>query len=148
MTAVRELLSPDDQRATLTAVAAHLRPGGRFICTLHNPRVRRRTVDGHLRLLGTAPLPERAMTLLLWSLQAFMPGSPIVQATQLYELYDRAGRLEEKRWLDVRFRLVERDEFAAMAEGAGFRVMALYGDYERAPFDSESSPYMIWVLER
>ena len=143
-----ELPTTRDQSQALTAIAAHLVPGGRFICTLHNPAVRQRTVDGQLRLLGTFPLEEQDATLLLWSVQQWAPASPLVQAAQLYELYDTAGRLTEKRWLDVRFRLVERDEFQALAEAAGFRVVALHGDYARAPFAAESSPFMIWVLER
>src|SRR5579884_320723 len=103
-----ELLTPDDQRAALTRIVAHLATGGRFICTLHNPRVRQRAIDGQLRLLGTFPLPDRAATLLLWSVQQRVDDGPVVRAAQLYEVYDADGRLEDKRWLDVRFRLVER----------------------------------------
>jgi SAM-dependent methyltransferase len=105
-----ELLDPEDQRSALERITAHLADGGRFICTLHNPGVRRR-------------------------------------AGQIYEVYDGDGRMEEKRWLDVRFRLVELSEFQSMAEAAGFRVAALYGDYDRTPYDEEQSPFMIWVLE-
>lgn len=142
-----ELPSPEAQRATLAAVAAHLRPGARFICTLHNPPVRGRQIDGQLRLLGTVPLLGREGTLMLWSVQQRRPDSPEVQAAQIYEIYDADGRMVEKRFLDVRFRLVEREEFRSMAEEAGFRVLDLYGDYERTPFRDETSPYMIWVLE-
>ncbi len=110
--------------------------------------MRRHTIDGQLRLLGTVPLADRHATLLLWSLQQFLPDSPVVRAVQFYEVYDAGGQLEEKRWLDVRFRLVERAEFQAMAEAADFRAVALYGDYDRTPFQEDSSPVMIWVLER
>jgi hypothetical protein len=48
----------------------------------------------------------------------------------------------------MQFAFVERDEFEAMAVGAGFRVAELYGDYERAAFDPDSSPVMVWVLDR
>ena len=143
-----ELPTPDDQRGALAAIAAHLAPGGRFICTLHNPAVRQRAIDGQLRLLGTFPLPGQGQTLLLWSVQQRAPDSAVVRAAQLYELYGADGRLEEKRWLDVQFRLVERAEFQSLAEATGFRVLALHGDYERAPVGEESSPVMIWVLER
>jgi|SRR5215211_3033659 len=143
-----ELRDPEDQRSALERISAHLADGGRFICTLHNPRVRRRTIDGQLRLLGAVPLSRRAGSLLLWSVQQAEAGGAIVRAGQIYELYDQDGRMEEKRWLDVRFRLVEPSEFRAMAEAAGFRVAALYGDYDRTPFDEEQSPFMIWMLER
>ena len=72
----------------------------------------------------------------------------MVRALQFYERYDPEGRLEDKHWLDVRFSLVERGEFQALAEAAGFRVAALYGSYDRSPFHDGTSPFMIWVLER
>jgi hypothetical protein len=30
----------------------------------------------------------------------------------------------------------------------GYRVVALYGDYNYTAYSAEVSPYMIWVLER
>ena len=65
---------------------------------------------------------------------------------QLYEEYTADGVLREKSFLDVQFRLVEKDEFIILAEAAGFRVTALYGDYACAPFDEKASPFMIWEL--
>jgi hypothetical protein len=67
---------------------------------------------------------------------------------QFYEIYDADGRMTEKRWLDVRFRLIEQAEFEAMAQEAGFRVVALHGDYDRSPYEEDRSPFMIWILER
>lgn len=143
-----ELLTPEDQLAALARVAHHLAPDGRFICTLHNPVLRARTIDGQLRLLGSFPLPDRAATLLLWSTQQLLPDGVTVRAAQLYEIYDRDGRLSEKRRLDVRFRLVGRAEFEALARSVGFRVVALCGDYDRSPIADERSPCLIWTLAR
>jgi len=143
-----ELVSLAAQREALERIAAHMAPGARLICTLHNPAVRRRTVDGQIRLLGSYPVPERSLTLLLWSIQTEDPGEPVVGATQLYELYDPSGLLVEKRKLDVRFRLVERDAFEALAAAAGFTVEALAGTYDSAPFDPRTSPFMISTLRR
>lgn len=53
-----------------------------------------------------------------------------------------------RRWLDIRLRLIDPPAFRAMAEAAGFRVAALYGDYGRVPFQEDTSPFMIRVLER
>lgn len=145
--AFAELPTPEAQRATLARVQEHLTPGGRFICTLHNPPVRLRTVDGLTRLLGTFPLGE-GRTLLLWSTQQRAPDSPTVRAAQLYEVYGAEGKLEEKRWLNVSFRLVEQGAFRPMAEEAGFAVEAVYGGYDRVPFEPESSPVMIWQLKK
>lgn len=143
-----ELVEPRDQRLALQRIAEHLTPGGRFICTLHNPRVRTAGVDGQLRLLGAFPMPDTGGTLALWTVQQPDADPAVVRALQFYELYDSEGRMTAKRMLDVRFRLVERAEFLELATAAGFSVEDLYGDYDRTPFDDEHSPFMLWVLKR
>jgi len=140
-----ELLTVEDQRKALRRIHAYLAEGGRFICTLHNPPVRMKNEDGLLRLYGEFPLPGDGM-LLLWGLSQYAPGNPLVSGLQLYEEYDAGGIMWEKTMLDIRFRLIERKEFAALAVGAGFTVVALYGNYDRTPFEEESSPFMIWEL--
>lgn len=50
--------------------------------------------------------------------------------------------------LELRFAIVERDELEAMAGETGFRVVSLFGGYDRSAFAPETSPSMIFVLER
>jgi hypothetical protein len=71
----------------------------------------------------------------------------VVEAHQFIEDYDTAGTLRSKRLLDLRFRLTGRDEFEDLAQAAGFKVKAFYGDFSYAAFDEDHSPHMIWVLE-
>jgi SAM-dependent methyltransferase len=141
-----ELVDPSDQHAVLAAVHRHLRRGARFICTLHNPSVRRTSVDGQPRLVGKFPL-EGEGSLLLWSASRFAGQDGVVEGVQVYQEYDARGVLRRQRMLDMRFALIGRDEFEQRAGGAGFRVAGLYGDYDRSPFEMDSSPYMIWILE-
>jgi len=109
-----ELLTLEDQRKALEQIHAHLAEGGRFIYTLYNPPVRMKNEDGRLRLYGEFSLPEDS-TLLLWGLSHYTPGNPLVTGLQLYEEYDAEGIMRQKILLDVRFRLVGKDEFAALA---------------------------------
>ena len=39
------------------------------------------------------------------------------------------------------------EEFEAMVESIGFRVVSLHGDYAGSGF-SETSPFMIWTLQK
>jgi len=135
----------EDQQKALQRIHAHLAKGGRFICTLHNPPVRMKGEDGRLRLYGEFPLPEDG-TLLLWGLSQYVPGNLLVSGLQLYEEYDAGGIMRQKTMLDVRFRLVEKAEFTALAQEAGFTIVALYGNYDRSPFEEGSSPFMIWEM--
>ena len=93
-------------------------------------------------------MPEIQGTLLLWVVENFSTADPqVVEALQLYEQYDRKGTLKSKRLLELHFRLTSRAEFEALAQAAGFRIKALYGDYSYTEFQEASSPYMIWLLE-
>jgi hypothetical protein len=143
-----ELTSPADRKQTLASIYEHLAPSGRFICTLHNPAQRLRSVDGQLRLVGTYPDEEHQTTLLFWSLSTYDEATRLVHALQFYEQYDRNGILQEKRLLPITFVLLQREEFEILATTVGFKVLTLYGDYACTPFQEETSPFMIWVLEK
>jgi len=142
------LTSPDDQKQALARIKQHLAPRATFICTLGNPKVRQKAVDGQYRLLRKYTIPETQGTLLLWVVENFSASDPqVVEAQQFYEQYDCTGVLISKRLLELHFRLTGKDEFDALAQAAGFAVKALYGDYAYAKFHEQSSPYMIWSLE-
>jgi len=141
-----ELLQSSDQEMVLASVYRHLHAGGKFICTLHNPNVRRKSIDGQTRLIGKYSLDEG--TLLLWSTLQYSADEGAVEGVQVYEEYDADGILRQQRMLDMRFALIERQDFEQRAIRAGFRVAELYGDYDRSRFLPDASPYMIWILQR
>ncbi len=141
------ITSPELQRRALDRIQQHLRPGGRFICTLRNPAVRQRDVDGQLRLACKCALPNGQGTLLLWIAEEKNEDDPqVVEAMQFYEEYSEGGILRSKRLLELHFRLSGRLEFEALARAAGFEVKSFYGDYCYSQF-TEDSPFMIWILE-
>lgn len=139
-----ELVGESRQRQALSAVFACLAAGGRFICTMHNPAVRRAQVDGTLRLVGRFPTPEGSLVVSGFE----QGGHPLVKRLQFFEFFDSEGRLRSKRLLPMEFEFIERELFEAMARDAGFFVLALYGNYDRSPFDAGRSPVMIWVLQK
>lgn len=137
-----EIVDEADRRAALGRVYDCLVPGGRFICTMHNPAVRRSQVDGISRLVGRFPAGDGLLIV-----TGVEQGGPVVSRLQFFELFAADGRLLEKRVLPMEFVLVEKEAFERMARDIGFRVVALYGDYGRAAFE-ERSPVMIWMLEK
>lgn len=139
-----EVGGAERRRALLAAVFAALLPGGRFVCTSHNPAVRRRQVDGALRVVGRFPFDGGSLVV-----SGFETGGrPVVSRLQLFEFFTPDGRLAWKRLMPMEFEMVERDEFELPAVAAGFRLTALYGDYSRGAFDPATSPVMIWVLDK
>ena len=143
-----ELPTASDQRKTLTAIQQHLTAGGRFICTLHNPRTRLKRVDGQLRLWGNYARENGAGTLLFWGLENFDSDHRSVNGLELFEEYSPAGILQSKRMIELHYRVVEKREFEELFATAGLEREALYGDYARAEFQEESSPFMIWILRK
>ncbi len=139
-----EIIESERQQKALSAVFGCLRPGGRFICTLHNPTVRRRQVDGNLRIAGAFPI--HGGTLLVSGFE--QGGNPVVAREQFFEFFASDGQLLSKQLLRMQFALIEKEDFEAMARHAGFHVQEMYGDYDRSPFDAASSPLMIWILQK
>jgi len=138
-----ELVGRQKQRNVLRAIYRSLANDANFICTLHNPELRRHSVDGILRIVGR--FPKETGSLIVSGFE--QGGDPVVTRRQFFEYYNESGLLEWKRLMTLEFELIEKETFQEMAGGAGFKVAALYGNYDRSEFDPRHSPFMIWVLE-
>jgi SAM-dependent methyltransferase len=142
-----EITDPAEQRQVLRAIHAYLSPGGRFICTLHNPPVRLKSVTGAKRKLGDFSLPDGHL-LTLASVENYDAASGCVRGTQFYEVRDYGGGVVAEMAVNLHFRLYSFNEFQSLAEEARFVPIHLYGNYSYAPFEPDSSPFMIWILRR
>lgn len=143
-----ELVDRDDQMAALGSVRDALVREGSFVITLHNPRVRLRTIDGVERTIGRFPHPDGVGEIVLRVRFAFDDRARVATGVQILEEVDAGGaRLRERR-VDVRFALPDRAAIEARCRAMGFKIEALYGDYDRSAYREESSPYMIWRLRR
>jgi SAM-dependent methyltransferase len=142
-----ELTKEADQKQALQRIHDHLTVDGVFICTLHNPPVRLKSVDNHLRLAARQSL-ENGNQLHVWLLQRYDPQTLVVDVLEFFEEYDAQGVMQVKRFSELQFHLLHQDVFERLIAETGFKVVDLYGDYTRAPFDPERSPFMIWVLRR
>lgn len=145
--AFAEIVDAEAQQAALARIRQHLAENGRLIVTLHNPAVRLQGADGQVRLRGQFPLPEGKGTLFLSSVERYDAATRLVSGAQFYEVYGTDGMMRSKRFAALRFFLHSAETFQALARAQGFRVAAVYGDYQKAAFDEEKSPFMIWVLE-
>ena len=142
-----ELVSPRDQELALRAVHGCLGEGGRLVCPLHNPAIRVRSTDGALRLNGSFPTAEGGL-LVVSGFETLDESSGMVDRLQFYEFFDASNELRAKRALRMRFALIDRVRFTELANAVGFVPVALYGDYGRSEYLEESSPFMVWILEK
>jgi SAM-dependent methyltransferase len=142
-----ELISPRDRELAMRAVSGCLREGSRLVCPLHNPAIRARSADGALRFNGSFPTADGGR-LVVSGFETLDESSGVVDRLQFYEFFNASNELLAKRALPMRFALIDRSEFTEVAEAAGFVPVALYGDYGRSQYSEESSPFMVWILEK
>lgn len=141
-----EITEISAQRDALRAIRRHLAPGGRFICPLHNPPARLKLVDGTKRVRGEFRGGTHGEKLVLSSQEACTVIPGIVRGKQYYDIYDQNDKLLEHRNVDISFYLHTPASFGGMVVETGYRVKEIYGDYNRAAFEAEESPFMIWIL--
>lgn len=142
-----EITTRDDQRRALQAIHRHLASDGVFICTLHNPPVRLKSVNGQLQLVARQVLDDGGL-LLVWLLQMHDAVANVVEVLEFFEQYDAAGLMTHKRYSSVQFHLLAEADFRQLLAETGFEAVQVYGDYQHTPFDADHSPFMIWVLRR
>ncbi|MEC4985309.1 MAG: class I SAM-dependent methyltransferase [Oscillatoria sp. PMC 1068.18] len=143
-----EIVNPDEQRQALRSIYNSLAENGRFICTLHNPEIRLRSINGQLTLRGKYSLANNEKTLFLWSIEQYNFDNHLVTGTQFYEVYDNQQMMGYKTFVDIQFYLHQQQEFAKLLHSEGFSVVNLYGDYAYSEFQAELSPFMIWNLAK
>ena len=144
--AFSEIITPKRQIEALRRIYAHLSPEGRFICTLHNPTVRLKSVDGSLRFRGQFSYDHHQ--LVLTCTEQYDPQTCCVHGLQFFEHYDAQHDLLAKKMLAIKFFVHDYDSFRNLVTAIGFQVVTVYGDYNDAVYEAKSSPFMIWVLQK
>ena len=141
--ALHEVVDAEERRGALAAIRAHVAPGGRFICALHNPPVRAAAIEatGGAEALLASGSDGEGRVVELRGRFVIDRSTGIVTGAQRYFVNGVA-----RAPLNVRFRLFDPASFELDAVDAGFDVEARFGDYRRSPFDAGSSPHAIYVL--
>ena len=139
-----ELVGRKKQMNALRSVCRALIPKGKFYCTMHNPAVRRTAVDGILR--GVGAFKHGQETIVVSGFET--GGEPVVRRSQFIERFNESGQSVSRILQRMEFELIEENTFREMALEVGFEVKAIFGDYSSAEFDAETSPVMIWELEK
>jgi SAM-dependent methyltransferase len=147
--AFQHVLDPERQRACLTCVHRHLKPGGRLIVDLFDPRMaaldpdrprliwRRQTVKD--------PLTGRTMTIVCAS-RNLDPIAQVMREIWEFTLTDRRGRVLRRQRDAITLRWTYRWEMRYLLELCGFRVVACYGDFKGGP--PRYGREQVWVAER
>lgn len=130
--------TPADQIAVLRNVARHLRPGGRLFIDLFNPDlVRLFAVDGLTELAGHWQDEQSGAEVLKWCVRKVDPAEQLQETTFIYEEIFPDGRTQ-RTICPFTLRYLWRSEAELMIQVAGLRVEEVWGDFDGAPYTSDS----------
>ncbi len=138
----------EDQKRCLAAIAARLAEGGRLIIDIFNPNLR--LLAGDLtRLAYTSEFThaETGRRVLVWESRRYDHLHQLVHNYFLFQEMDEDGLVVRQQIRPLTVRYLFRYEAQHLFEGCGYEVEALYGWFDRRPFD-EKSEEMVWVLRR
>lgn len=149
--AFQHLLRPQDQRRALCCIREHLADDGRLIIDLFDPRLE--ALAARMGRKASTPIfqqkfehPHNGHRVLLWT-----SGRLDLADQQLYELWiyeelDECGKMIRRQYRTLQLRWIYRYEMQYLLELCGYRVMALYGDFERGTFRHGGE--QIWVVQK
>ncbi|MCW5889981.1 MAG: class I SAM-dependent methyltransferase [bacterium] len=134
--AFQHLYTVDDQLACLAAVRRHLAPGGRFAFDVFNPDLTRLAAHSE-DITEDASFADGDDTIGRWIGIERDYATQVQQVTVRY-LRTRAGRPLDTEEETFGMRWFFRFELEHLLARAGFAVEALYGDFDRRPFEGDS----------
>ena len=136
---LQSLLQDQDLTATLDAVAATLPRGATFGIDLVADLPNWQEYRGERRLSGWRRGRRAHVTLIESVRQDRGRGLTVFEQ----EYVERRGRETRSRRFDLAFRTISVPQMTERVERAGFRVAAVLGDYEGAPWDPRADVWLI-----
>jgi SAM-dependent methyltransferase len=138
-----ELHTKIEQQKALKEIARSLVPNGRFICTLHNPKIRLESITQGLKHYGTFPRVDGDGFVSLSVDLKYEPEAGIVKGWQIICELDSAQRKVVEHRLPVQFSLIEFDVFEELLKSADFSIEEVFGNYDFSSFSPKTSPYIV-----
>ena len=139
------MLSVAEQTQALETIKRHLTPGGRLIFNAFVPDLELLTADPSIPIYEReATDPTTGHRLLVWHQNRYDNFNQIVNARTIIERRDEHGNVVDKTWRDYQLRYIYRFEALHLLQSCGYRMLDVYGSFDREPLD-ESSGEMIWV---
>ncbi len=145
------LLTPKDQRRALECMREHLTDDGRLVFNIFDPNLE--LIAARLSPLGSALKkdaefmhPHTGHRVVVWQTHQFDPERQMLELYFIFEELEDGGRVVAKLYSPLTLRYVYRYEMRYLLELCGYKVEALYGDFQRGPFRYGGE--QIWVARK
>ena len=141
------LLSVEDQVRCLTSIREHLEPDGRltFNIFVPDPQMLVEDEDAAFHLRDVTD-PDTGRASVVWQQTRVDTFNQVLSVRLIVDETDLAGTVGKRFYRDYQIRYAHRIEVLHLLERCGFEVVALYGDFDYAPFDEDSGE-MVWVAK-
>jgi SAM-dependent methyltransferase len=144
------MLTPSDQLACLASIKRHLLPGGRLVVHIDHQDPGwlwdlYKGNGGKYKQVQEVPHPESGNPVVVSRAWTYEPCTQTACASTVWEEQDAQGK-PVRRWErgPVALHCIFRFEMEHLLARAGFTIRAVYGNFERAPLQNDSSE-MIWI---
>ncbi|MFB3881874.1 MAG: trans-aconitate 2-methyltransferase [Armatimonadota bacterium] len=142
------LLTKSDQRRALRAIRRHLEPRGRLIVSFFVPPrelIEKRRTQRQEMARFASPDGKGEVVALDWA--EFRPRGQRVVSHITYEWRDENDRTTRRLERELVARYAYPAEMPPLLEECGYRIVAVYGGFDRRPLTPTSSE-QVWVAER
>jgi SAM-dependent methyltransferase len=141
------LPTQEDQLAVLTNAARHLRTGGRLLIDLFSPDIiRLAEISGVQELADRWIDEDSGAQVFKWSVRHLDVAHQLQETLFLYEEIFPDGRVQ-KQAIPFTLRFLWPSEGKLLLQMAGFRIEAIYGDFDGNPYD-DSSERLIYLARK
>ncbi len=138
------LLSVAEQKSCLACVREHLVPGGRLAFNIFNPSIPLMAEWLTTRRGGLERRRDGAPGTEVWATRRYGTAGQNIDEQRIEERLGDDGAVIARVYRNLRQRYVFRYEMEHLLALSGLAVEALYGWFDRRPFDDESSE-MVWI---
>ncbi len=145
------LMTPEDQKAALLRIHEHLSDGGRLVFNIFDPRME--IIATHSGALGQAvkmlskfQIPDTDHTMIVWDTRQYHPQEQTIEQYFIIEELDGGGVMVNRHCELLTLRYAFRWEMHYLLELCGFKIDALYGDFQRGLFRYGNE--QIWVASK
>ncbi|MDA1349028.1 MAG: class I SAM-dependent methyltransferase [Chloroflexi bacterium] len=141
------LLSVADQIRTLVNIKRHLAPGGWLAFNIFVPDINMLASEGDIAYhFRDVTDPVSGTRWVLWHQSKCDNYNQIINARTIVEELDDQGAVARKLYRDFQLRYAHIWEMHHLLGLCGYEMVDLFGDFERTPFDEDSSE-MVWIAK-
>ncbi len=145
------LLTSEDQRLALRRIHEHLIDGGLLALNIFDPSIS--IIAAHMGSLGQSRKkigefshPVTGNKVIQWDSRRYDLANQTIDEYFIFEEISDEGVVQSTTYSPLKLRFIYRYEMEYLLELSGFKIEALYGDFQRGPFQHGGE--QVWLARK